>query len=193
MKSRYLVGIAIAAAFALYVGAVIQFVRSQSDYYCPPPSAASVATLFAPCQAFESAMGHRVSKQEAVQMGLLAPDQRPEPATQLADPGIVVQKAGKRHAHDRPALLSPRPERSPAAFLESAKAPANPPLRWRGLAGTYSPQKPDSPAAFLSPPRGPIQLPPLAIQRTDRTGLCGEGRQRLNLEHPSWSREIRAS
>jgi len=69
MKSRYLVGIAIAAAFALYVGAVIQFVRSQSDYYCPPPSAASVATLFAPCQAFESAMGHRVSKQEAVQMG----------------------------------------------------------------------------------------------------------------------------
>ena len=92
MKSRYLVGIAIAAAFALYVGAVIQFVRSQSDYYCPPPSAASVATLFAPCQAFESAMGHRVSKQEAVQMGLLAPDQRPEPATQLADPGIVVQR-----------------------------------------------------------------------------------------------------
>jgi len=91
MKSWYLVGIAI-AAFALYVGVVIQFVRSQSAYYCPPPSAASVATLFAPCQAFESAMGHRVSKQEAVQMGLLAPDQRPEPTTQLADPEIVVQR-----------------------------------------------------------------------------------------------------
>ena len=84
MKSRYLVGIAIAAC-ALYVGLVIQVVRSQSDYYCPPPSAASVATLFAPCQAFESAVGHRVSKQEAVQMGLLMPNEQPTPTdTQLA-------------------------------------------------------------------------------------------------------------
>jgi hypothetical protein len=91
MKSRYLVGIAIAAC-ALYVGLVIQSVTSQSSYYCPPPSAASVATLFAPCQAFESAMGHRVSKKEAAQMGLLAPYQRPEPATELATPGIVVQR-----------------------------------------------------------------------------------------------------
>jgi hypothetical protein len=48
-------------------------------------SAASVATLFAPCQAFESAMGHRVSKQEAVQIGLLTPDEQPTPAaTRLA-------------------------------------------------------------------------------------------------------------
>src|SRR5260370_638585 len=36
-------------------------------------------------------------------------------------PGNSRAKASKRHAHDRPALLSPRPERSPAAFLELAK------------------------------------------------------------------------
>jgi hypothetical protein len=52
--------------------------------YCPSPSAASVATLFAPCQAFNSAMGHPVSKQEAVKMGLLTPDEQPFLASQLA-------------------------------------------------------------------------------------------------------------
>jgi hypothetical protein len=82
MKSQYLTGIVIAAC-AIYVGLAIQFVRSQSDY-CPPPSAASVTTLFAPCQAFDTAVGHSVSKQEAVQMGLLTPDEQPIPATRLA-------------------------------------------------------------------------------------------------------------
>jgi hypothetical protein len=54
------------------------------DEYCPSPSPASVTALFAPCQTFDTAVGHSVSKQEAVQMGLLAPDLQPEPATQLA-------------------------------------------------------------------------------------------------------------
>ena len=59
-------------------------VKSEPDY-CPQPSAASVAKLFAPCQAFESAIGHAITKKEAVQMGLLTPDEQPErPATQLA-------------------------------------------------------------------------------------------------------------
>ena len=56
----------------------------QGDQYCPSPSAASVAALFAPCQAFESAMGREVSKQEAVKMGLLTPEEQPFPASQLA-------------------------------------------------------------------------------------------------------------
>lgn len=54
------------------------------DEYCPSPSAASVTALFAPCQTFNSAMGRSVSKEEAVQMGLLTPDLRPKPAPQLA-------------------------------------------------------------------------------------------------------------
>jgi hypothetical protein len=91
MKSDYLFAalLVMVAVAAISLGA--NWTGSNSSY-CPPPSAASVATLFAPCQAFESAMGHRVSKQEAVQMGLLAPEQRPEPGTQLAGPGIVVQR-----------------------------------------------------------------------------------------------------
>ena len=73
---------------AVLVGAIIIGLGAYSvdsgDAYCPSPSAASVAALFAPCQAFESVMGRKVSKQEAVQMGLLTPDEQPIPATQLA-------------------------------------------------------------------------------------------------------------
>jgi hypothetical protein len=68
---------------AMVVGLGAYSVRS-GDEYCPSPSAASVATLFAPCQAFESAMGRKVSKQEAAQMGLLTPAEQPFPASQLA-------------------------------------------------------------------------------------------------------------
>src|ERR1700676_5435226 len=81
MKSDYLVA-------ALLVGAVAIGLASSvysSSKYCPNPSPASVATLFAPCQAFDSAMGRSVSKQEAVQMGLLTPDEQPIPAAQLAE------------------------------------------------------------------------------------------------------------
>jgi hypothetical protein len=41
--------------------------------------------MFAPCQAFDTSMGQKVSKQEAVQMGLLTPDERPVPAFQVAE------------------------------------------------------------------------------------------------------------
>jgi hypothetical protein len=52
----------------------------------PPPSAASVATLFAPCQAFDSAMGHKITRKEAGQMGWLTPEELPaQPATCLAE------------------------------------------------------------------------------------------------------------
>ena len=68
-----------------YAGAGIAYsVKSEPRYYCPQPSAASVATLFAPCLAFESAMGHRVTKQEAVLMGLLTPAEPASPVPQLA-------------------------------------------------------------------------------------------------------------
>ena len=66
--------LAIAAAVAAGAGLTIKHLW-PTDYYCPPPTAASVETLFAPCQAFDTAMGRKITKKEAVQMGLLTPDQ----------------------------------------------------------------------------------------------------------------------
>ncbi len=80
MKSDYLVAALLVAIVAIGLGSSVD----SSSKYCPNPSAASVAALFAPCLAFDSAMGRSVSKQEAVQMGLLTPDGQPIPATQLA-------------------------------------------------------------------------------------------------------------
>jgi hypothetical protein len=77
--------LAVIVTMAVAAGAGIAYsVKSEPRYYCPQLSAASVATLFAPCLAFESAMGHRVTKQEAVMMGLLTPAEPMSPATQLA-------------------------------------------------------------------------------------------------------------
>jgi hypothetical protein len=82
MKSRYLVAALFAVcAVAIGVGASL---NHSGDDYCPNPSATSVTTLFAPCQTFDSAMGREVSKQKAVQMGLLTPEEQLIPATQLA-------------------------------------------------------------------------------------------------------------
>jgi hypothetical protein len=82
MKSDYVVAGILVAAMVVGLGA---YSVHRGDEYCPSPSAASVATLFAPCQAFESAMGREVSRQEAVQMGLLTPDQQPFPTSELAE------------------------------------------------------------------------------------------------------------
>jgi hypothetical protein len=84
MRTQDLAVIAIATVVVAGAGRAIQFDRG-TDYYCPPPSAASVATLFAPCQAFDAAMGHRITRKEAVQMGLLKPDEETQPATRLAE------------------------------------------------------------------------------------------------------------
>ena len=73
MRTGDRVGIAIMVASA---GIVTYSVKNDPDY-CPPPSPASVARLFAPCQAFYTAMGHTVTKQEAVRMGLLKPTDQP--------------------------------------------------------------------------------------------------------------------
>jgi hypothetical protein len=81
MNSDYIIAGILFGAMVVGLGAYS--VRSGSEF-CPNPSPARVETLFAPCQAFDSAMGHRVSKQEAVQLGLLMPDERPFPASQLA-------------------------------------------------------------------------------------------------------------
>jgi len=80
MKNDYIVAGILFSAMVVGLGAYS--VRSGSEY-CPNPSPARVETVFAPCQAFDSAMGHRVSK-EAVQLGLLMPGERPFPASQLA-------------------------------------------------------------------------------------------------------------
>ena len=70
-----------AALLAIAVGIAVGFSSiNAGDEYCPSPSPASVTSLFAPCQTFVAAVGHPVSKQEAVQMGLLMPDLRAAPA-----------------------------------------------------------------------------------------------------------------
>jgi hypothetical protein len=74
MKSDHVVAGILVGAMVVGLGA---YSAHPADEYCPSPSAASVAKLFAPCQAFDTSMGQRVSKQEAVQMGLLTPDQKP--------------------------------------------------------------------------------------------------------------------
>jgi hypothetical protein len=81
MKDDYLVAALLIGAAAIGLGANI--VHSQNEY-CPNPSPASVTALFAPCQTFDTAMGHSISKQQAIQMGLLTPDEQPIPATRLA-------------------------------------------------------------------------------------------------------------
>jgi hypothetical protein len=78
MRTEDLVVIA-AMAVAASTG-IAYWVKSEPNY-CPQPSASSVATLFAPCQAFDTAMGHTVTMQEAVQMGLLKPYQQPPAST----------------------------------------------------------------------------------------------------------------
>jgi hypothetical protein len=91
MKSQYFIA-ALFAVCAAAIGIGSSSIHSGGDY-CPNPSAASVTALFAPCQAFDSAVGHSVSKEEAVQMGLLTPDLQPEPVTQFAQqkPDAVVR------------------------------------------------------------------------------------------------------
>jgi hypothetical protein len=74
MKSQYLAAIAITAVTA---GAAWAVHLVGTAEYCPQPSAASVAMLFAPCQAFDTAMGHAVTREEAVRMGLLKPATQP--------------------------------------------------------------------------------------------------------------------
>jgi hypothetical protein len=81
MKSDYVVAGILVGAMAVGLGA---YSVHRGEEYCPSPSAASVAKLFAPCQAFDTSMGQNVSKQEAVQMGLLTPDERPFPTSQVA-------------------------------------------------------------------------------------------------------------
>ena len=81
MNSQYL-GVAL---LAIAVGIAVGFSSIKAgDEYCPNPSASSVTALFAPCQTFDAAYGRTVSKQEAVQMGLLTRDLQPEPAAQVA-------------------------------------------------------------------------------------------------------------
>jgi hypothetical protein len=66
----------VAIAITVGTGSVI-----SNGNYCPSPSAASVAALFAPCQAFDEAMGHAISKPEALRKRLLTPDEQPLPVT----------------------------------------------------------------------------------------------------------------
>ncbi len=75
MRPEYFAAIAI-TAFAAGAGLAAHSVRGQADF-CPQPSAASVSALFAPCQTFDTAMGHAVLKAVAVRIGLPIPDEQP--------------------------------------------------------------------------------------------------------------------
>jgi len=100
MKDLFVAAIAIVAAVA---GLAVYLVKG-TDYYCPQPSAASVATLFAPCQAFDTAMGHKVTKTEAVQMGLLKTDEQTSIAHDKPPAAPVAQLAARLAASVDPFL-----------------------------------------------------------------------------------------
>jgi hypothetical protein len=82
MNSQYF-GTTLLATCAAGIAVGFSLVKA-GDEYCPSPSPSSVTALFAPCQTLDTVVGHSVSKQEAVQMGLLTPDLQPQPVTQLA-------------------------------------------------------------------------------------------------------------
>jgi hypothetical protein len=86
MRTEYLAAIAIAALTA-GAGLAAYSVRGEADL-CSQPSAASVTAFFTPCLTFDTAMGHTVSKSQAVRMGLLKPDDQPAPNEQPAQPVI---------------------------------------------------------------------------------------------------------
>jgi hypothetical protein len=78
MRTEYLAAIAL-AAFATGAGWTAYSVQTAD--YCPPPSAASVTALFAPCQTYAAAMGPAITPKEAMDVGFppLAPPQQPAP------------------------------------------------------------------------------------------------------------------
>ena len=90
MRTQDLAVLAIATVVVAGAGRAIQS-GWGTDYYCPPPSAASVATLFAPCQAFDTAMGRKITKKEAVRMGLLKPKEETQSATRLAEGSAAAE------------------------------------------------------------------------------------------------------
>lgn len=106
MRTQYLAAIAIAAV-AAGAGWAAYAVRTAD--YCPQPSATSAAALFAPCQSFDVAMGHAVTKAEAEHMGLptpapgpaSAPAERPAPtpAQLVAQEHSTVGLAVPKRAH----------------------------------------------------------------------------------------------
>jgi hypothetical protein len=104
MKSQYL-GPALLAICAAGIAVGFSSIKTGNEY-CPSPSAASVTSLFAPCQTFDAAVGRSVSKQEAVQMGLLPPDLQPQPATQLAHNPAPLPQAESGTV----GLVKPRPK-----------------------------------------------------------------------------------
>jgi len=88
VNNRDLAAVVIAVVVGV-IGYTSYLVRDHSNF-CPGPSAASVASLFAPCQALDTAIGHSVSKQEAMEMGLLVPDEQTLPQ--------AARLAGRDHA-----------------------------------------------------------------------------------------------
>ena len=73
--------VAVGAAWAVHTVA-------STDYYCPGPSASTVVALLAPCQAFDTALGHTVSSERPVRMALpwrIAPDRADPRRTQFAE------------------------------------------------------------------------------------------------------------
>jgi hypothetical protein len=83
-------GVTAIMAVAAVVG-IARSVKNETAYYRPKPSPALVEMIFAPCQAFDTAVGHAVTKQEAVQVGLRTPT--------LAEPPAVTQSQSVAQDH----------------------------------------------------------------------------------------------
>lgn len=70
MKDQHL-AVAALACLAIGCGWAVYSMINTTDY-CPPPPASSAAALFAPCQAFEPAIGRAVAEQEQANRQLAA-------------------------------------------------------------------------------------------------------------------------
>ncbi len=105
MRTEYLVAIAVTAAAGM-VGSTVYSVTTSDN--CPKPSAASVTTLFAPCQAFAAATGPGITIEEVMDVGPLPPSPGPTSAparaptptpAQLAEEHATVGVATSKRQH----------------------------------------------------------------------------------------------
>src|SRR5579862_2172408 len=96
---RYLLPVSVVLS-ALCGVALAAAVVIPGQEFCPAPSSRSVSALFAPCQTFDTAMGHSVTEAEAIHMGLAKPDGEPvEPAPVTVPPQSPTPSAVAAREH----------------------------------------------------------------------------------------------
>jgi|SRR5579883_124607 hypothetical protein len=87
--------------FVVGCGAAAYTMINNPDQ-CPQPSAVSVTTLFAPCQAFAASMGPNVAANETMDDGSSPPVPRPAstPLEQTPTPEQLIAKDFRTLAHE---------------------------------------------------------------------------------------------